>query len=65
MSDSMMSSVPAMTSEDYATPESARAAVLVVLATAAVVGGTYYVVRRGIDRRIARAVKAHFAKNEE
>jgi len=64
MSDTMMSSVPAMTENaQTAQGSNAEAAVLLVVGVSAL-AGTYYAVRRGIDRRIARQIKKHLKREE-
>jgi hypothetical protein len=39
-------------------------AVATLVAVVAVVGGSYYAVRRGLDRRIVRKIKEHLNKEQ-
>lgn len=50
------------TGEELAQVEADRNFVVGVAVTAAVVTASYYLVRRGIDRRVARQIRRHVRK---
>jgi hypothetical protein len=65
MTDLTLGSVPTSgenTSSSQDSNNAAAIALLVVGVTA--VAGTYYVVRRGIDRRIVKKIKEHLNKEK-
>lgn len=65
MSDTLMSSVPGTPENAPATQGSNAAAAGLMVVGVAVMAGTYYAVRRGIDRRIVKKIKEHLDKKEK
>jgi len=65
MDNETMGQVPTTTGNGSSSLDSNAAAAGLMVIGVAALAGTYWAVRRGVDKRIARQIKKHLRKDED